>query len=120
METDGVRRLLWESSWASARRRANWGPVYNWLLFPLFLRHVFADKERQEQILRSSSLDWTIVQSAALTNGPRTGAYRIGCKACAGRLIPRISRADVAHFMLEELTRKAHVKQTVAVAICYS
>jgi uncharacterized protein YbjT (DUF2867 family) len=91
------------------------GPIYNWLLIPLLLRHVFADKERQEQILRSSSLDWTIVQPAALTNGPRTGAYRVGPRACAGRLFPRISRADVAHFMREELTRRAHVRQTVTI-----
>jgi hypothetical protein len=68
-----VRRLLWESSLGVGETKGQLGPVYNWLLVPLFLRHVFADKERQEQMLRSSSLDWTIVQSAALTNGPRTG-----------------------------------------------
>jgi uncharacterized protein YbjT (DUF2867 family) len=77
---------------------------------------LFADKERQEQILRSSSLEWTIVQPAALSNGPRTGAYHVGQRACVGRLLPRVSRADVAHFMLEELTRGGHVRQ--AVAIC--
>jgi putative NADH-flavin reductase len=117
MKVHGVRRLLWESSLGIGETRGQLGPLYNWLLIPLFLRHVFADKKRQEQILRSSSLDWTIVQPAALTNGPRTGAYRVGQRACAGRLFPRISRADVAHFMLEELTMRAHVRQTVA--ICY-
>jgi len=117
MEAQGVRRLLWESSLGIGETRGQLGLLYNWLLIPLLLRHVFADKERQEQILRSSSLDWTIVQPAALTDGPRTGAYRVGHEACTGRLFPRISRADVAHFMLEELTTRAHVRQTVA--ICY-
>src|SRR2546426_3495278 len=74
MEAHGVRRLLWESSLGVGETRGQLGPIYNWLLIPLLLRHVFADKERQEQILRSSSLDWTIVQPASLTNGPRTGA----------------------------------------------
>ena len=117
MEAHGVSRLLWESSLGVGETKGQLGPLYNWLLLPLFLRHVFADKERQEQVLKSSSLDWTIVQPAALTNGPLTGAYRAGHQVCAGRLFPRISRADVAHFMLEELATRAYVKQTVT--ICY-
>jgi putative NADH-flavin reductase len=116
MQAHGVRRLLWESSMGIGETRGQLDPLYNWLLIPLLLRHVFADKERQEQILRSSSLEWTIVQPAALSNGPRTGAYHVGQRACVGRLLPRVSRADVAHFMLEELTRGGHVRQ--AVAIC--
>src|SRR5712692_1814392 len=117
MEAHGVSRLLWESSLGVGETKGQLGPLYNWLLIPLLLRHVFADKERQEQVLKSSSLDWTIVQPAALTNGPLTGAYRSGHKACAGRLFPRISRADVAHLVLEELATRAYVKQTVT--ICY-
>jgi putative NADH-flavin reductase len=117
MQAHDVRRLLWESALGVGETKGQLGPVYNWLLIPLFLRHSVADKERQEQIVRSSALDWTIVQPAALTNGPRTGAYHVGPRACAGRLFPRISRADVAHFMLEELSRRTFVRQSVA--ICY-
>jgi putative NADH-flavin reductase len=117
MEANGVRRILWESSLGVGESRRQPGPLYNWLLVPLLLRHAFADKERPEAILRASALDWTIVRPAALTNGPRTGAYRVGSDACAGRLFPRISRADVAHFMLEELVRRAHVRQ--AISLCY-
>jgi putative NADH-flavin reductase len=117
MEANGVRRILWESSLGVGESRRQPGPLYNWLLVPLLLRHAFADKERPEAILRASALDWTIVRPAALTNGPRTGAYRVGSDVCAGRLFPRISRADVAHFMLEELVRRAHVRQ--AISLCY-
>jgi putative NADH-flavin reductase len=115
MEANGVRRILWESSMGVGATRGQLGPLYNWVLIPLLLRHVFADKERQEATLRASSLDWTIVQPASLTNGPRTGVYRVN--DCSGRLFPRISRADVAHFMLEELVRRAHVRQSVS--LCY-
>jgi len=117
MEGKGVRRILWESSLGVGETRGQLGPVYNRLLIPLLLRHIFADKERQESILRASTLEWTIVQPASLTNGPRTGKYRVGKDATAGRLFPRISRADVAHFMLEELVRRAHVRQVVP--LCY-
>jgi putative NADH-flavin reductase len=72
MQTHGVRRVIWQSSLGVGETRGRLGPVYNWLLIPLLLRHVFADKERQEAIIRATSLDWTIVQPAALTNGPLT------------------------------------------------
>jgi len=115
MEAKGVRRILWESAMGVGETRGQLGPLYNWLLIPLLLRQNFSDKERQEAVLRASSLEWTIVRPAALTNGPRTGAYRVN--SCAGKLYPRISRADVAHFMLEELARRVHLFE--AVSLCY-
>jgi putative NADH-flavin reductase len=115
MRAHKVRRILWESSLGVGETRGQLGPLYNWLLIPLLLRHVFADKERQEAIIRATSLEWTIVQPAALTNGPRTGTYRVG--SCSGRLFPRVSRADVAHFMIEELESGRHIRQVVP--LCY-
>jgi putative NADH-flavin reductase len=76
---------------------------------------VFADKERQEAVIRATALDWTIVQPASLTNGSQTGTYRAG--ACTGRLFPKVSRSDVAHFMIEELENPRHLRQTVP--LCY-
>src|SRR5437899_6897364 len=107
MQTHGVRRIIWESSLGVGETRGRLGPLYNWLLIPLLLRHVFADKERQQAIIRATSLEWTIVQPAALTNGPRTGTYRVG--TCVGRLFPRVSRADAAHFMIGEVENPRHV-----------
>ena len=117
MQTHGVRRIIWESSLGIGETCGRLGPLYNWLLIPLLLRHVFADKERQEAIIRATPLEWTIVQPAALTNGPLTGRYRAGPGAVDGRLFPRISRADVAHFMLEEIENPRHVRQSVP--LCY-
>lgn len=117
MEAHGVRRILWQSSLGVGDTCGRLGPLYNWLLVPVFLRQIFADKERQEAILKASRLDWTIVQPATLTNGPRTGSYRAGPDAFTGRLFPRISRADVAHFMLEALEGSRWVRQ--AVPLCY-
>jgi putative NADH-flavin reductase len=117
MNASRVRRIVWESSLGVGETRGRLGPLYNWFLIPVLLRHVFADKERQEKILRASPLDWTIVQPAALTNGPLTGKYRVGPEAPAGRLFPRISRADVAHFMIGEIEHPMHIRQVVP--LCY-
>ena len=64
MQAHNVRRLIWESSLGVGETRGQLGPLFNWLIIPLLLRHVFADKERQEAIIRATSLDWTIVKSA--------------------------------------------------------
>jgi putative NADH-flavin reductase len=117
MTASSVRRLLWESSLGVGETRGQLGPLYNWILIPLLLRNVFADKELQETMIRSSTLDWTIVQPAMLTNGPRTEKYRVGADACRQRRFSRISRADVAHFMLQEVDLPKHVRQSVA--LCY-
>jgi putative NADH-flavin reductase len=117
MQAHAVRRVVWESSLGVGETRGRLGPLYNWLLLPLLLRHIFADKERQEAIIRATPLEWTIVQPASLTNGPRTGRYRLGAEAAPGRLFPRISRADVAHFMLEELVNCRYVREVVP--LCY-
>jgi uncharacterized protein YbjT (DUF2867 family) len=68
----------------------------------LFLGRVYADKDVQERIIRKSRLDWTIVRPTILTNGPRTGAYRV-------LVDPNdwtsgfISRADVADFLVKQI-----------------
>jgi len=63
----------------------------------------------------ASDLDWTIVRPPRLTNGPVTGRYRI-----EDDRMPRggssVSRADVAHFLLDELERGAHVRRMVGMA----
>lgn len=117
MENAGVRNLIWESSLGVGDTRGQLGRLYNWILIPLLLRNIFADKERQESIIRQSRTDWTIVQPGALTNGSLTGTYRVGPDAPAGRMFPKISRADVADFMLREIEKRAHVREVVA--LCY-
>jgi putative NADH-flavin reductase len=62
----------------------------------------FADKAAGERILTASALDWTLVYPVLLTNKPATGNTRAIDLAELDRLpgVPRISRADVATFLL--------------------
>jgi uncharacterized protein YbjT (DUF2867 family) len=72
------------------------------------------DKEAMEELIRASAADWTIVRPVILTNGALTGAYRTGTTL---RLTPasRISRADVAHFMLGALADQQSVHCALAI-----
>jgi len=60
-----------------------------------------------------SDLDWTIIRPGQLTNGKRREKYRHGPGLGHYLLSRIISRADVAHFMLEELVQ-GHYKRKVA------
>ena len=91
------------------------GFLFDKVVKPLFLRQVFADKAAQELAIYRSGLDWTIVRPPILRDGPRTSAYRlaIGVTPKGGW---RVSRADVAEFIVRELGRKDYVHQTVGIA----
>ncbi len=67
------------------------------------LKHPFVDQAAQERLLAASDLDYTIVRAPRLMDGPFTGKYRVLPDALpSGGL--RVNRADVADFMLLQLT----------------
>lgn len=79
---------------------------------PLLLRKVFADHERQEDVIKRSGLDWIIVRPAHLADGPRTGAYRHGFPTDDSAVTWEISRADVADFMLKQVSDDTYLRRT--------
>ncbi len=82
------------------------------------LRNVAKDSAEMERIVKESGLNWTIARPPRLTNGPLTGRYGVADDRLppgAGGA-PTLSRADVAHFLLDELERPAHVRRIVGIA----
>ena len=74
------------------------------------------DKDRMEELIRASDVDWTIVRPPALTEGPRTGgAYRTGTDLKV-RITSSISRADMAEFLLGDVVERAYVRETPIIA----
>src|SRR5437867_3706563 len=69
------------------------------LVIRLLMRRMFADKGAADDLYRASGLDWTLVYPAILTNGAHTGAYT-AVETPDRKVADRISRADVADFML--------------------
>jgi len=109
MMAAGVRRLIYQSfiGVRESRDAAGW-VVRHIARHPL--KHQIADHEARERLIVASGLDWTIVRPPTLSNGPLTRRYRGGEEIAAQSLLPRLSRADVAAFMLEQLTDATHVK----------
>lgn len=103
METHGVRRLVCETALGVGDSRGRAGLYYTLFVAPFILPFYFRDKERQEDIIRGSSLDWVIVRPGRLTNGRHRRRYRHGSDVGHWFWTCRISRADVADFMLRQL-----------------
>jgi len=116
MEKTDVRRFISQSSLGVGGSRTNLGFFTKYIIVAIFLRHAFADHERQEAIIKQSSLDWTIVRPPYLANGPRTGAYRHGFPTTETHTQGRISRADVAEFMLKQLAGDTYLHKTPGVS----
>lgn len=114
MRKQGRRRLVFTSAFGVGDTRRD-TPLLPRLFIATLLRDIYADKQESEQAIFASDLDWTIVYPVGLTNGPRTGQYRVGERlALTG--FPRISRADVADFLLQQVDEERYIQKGVLIA----
>jgi len=116
MEHHRVARFVCETALGISDAWWEMGLPYTLFLRPFLLPFYFHDKVRQEAVIRASSVEWTIVRPGVLTNGPRTGRFRQGPHVGHWLWSVRISRADVAAFMLDQLTDRRYVRSTVGIA----
>jgi uncharacterized protein YbjT (DUF2867 family) len=93
------------------------GLYYTLFVIPFILPFYYWDKRRQEQVIRASSPDWVIVRPGRLTNGSERGVYRHGADIGNWLWTVRISRADVADFMMNQLTDDTYLR--AAPGVCY-
>lgn len=110
MRADGVKRLVAVTGFGAGDSRGHGGLLYDALLFPLILKRVYDDKDVEEQIIKASGLDWTIVRPGLLTGGPARG-YRALTEPSSWRA-GTVSRADVAAFLAREVTERAYLGKT--------
>ena len=114
MERAGVRRLVVVSAFGVGDTRRD-APLVPRLMYGTILRDIFADKRVAQDYVQATQLDWTFVYPVLLTDGPRTGRYRVG-ERLELRGLPKISRADVADFIVRELHAPQYVRRTAIVS----
>ena len=109
MEKANIQRLIFLSAFGVGETylQAN---MLQRIIFKTFLKNIYADKGRAEVLIRASNLDWTFVYPVVLTDGPLTGKYQVG-ENLQMKGMPKISRADVAEFMLQQLTGTATIRK---------
>jgi putative NAD(P)-binding protein len=89
--------------------------AYTFFVIPFILPFYFWDKTRQERLIAASHVQWIIVHPAALTNGAQRGIYRHGRHIGSFLWTQRISRADVADFMLNQLSDSTYLRSAPGV-----
>jgi putative NADH-flavin reductase len=111
MNKSSCKRIICVTGIGAGDSRGHGGFLYDKIFKPLLLKTIYEDKNRQEAIIRESGLDWVLVRPGFLTNGPRTGKYRV-LTELSGVKAGKIPRADVADFMLREAAEMKHKGQT--------
>ena len=112
MDKTGVRRFICQTTLGAGDSKTNLNFFWRYVMFGFLLKKAYRDHELQEQYIFQSRLDWTIVRPAAFTDGKATGSYRHGFPATDKTLKLEISRADVALFMLMQLTTDMYLHET--------
>jgi putative NADH-flavin reductase len=116
MDDEGVRRLVFLSNYGVLGEKGS-GVVTRTLLLlaKLVIRGTLEDHRRALDELRGHDLEWIAVRPMALTNGPRTDHYRV-VEDGLPKGAARISRGDVADFMLKQADSDEFVHKIPAIA----
>lgn len=104
-------RLITVTGIGAGDSKGHGGFFYDRVIDPLLLGTIYADKDRQESIVKASRVKWIIVRPGFPTNGPLTGKYQ-AIDNLSGVRAGKISRADVADFMLKQLAAPTHFGKT--------
>ena len=113
MRSHGIRRLAVQTSYGVGETRTKL-PLTERLVFKLLLKPQIDDTERQEQLVRSSGLDWVIVQPVTLTDGVDDEAAFTSVEGETRRM--KVSRRSVARFLVDAVKAPDYVGRAVALS----
>jgi len=103
MEALEIRRFICQTTLGCGDSVNNLNFIWKHVMFGWLLKDAYQDHEQQEVFVKGSELDWTIIRPAAFTDGPLTGLYKHSFSANERNISLKISRNDIAHFMLNQL-----------------
>jgi uncharacterized protein YbjT (DUF2867 family) len=113
MEEEGVPRLIYLSSAGAGESRYSLPQPVRFLVCDIMLRIPLADHFSNEQRIAKSRLAWTVVRPGGLTDGPLTGKLAHGSGKSTMKGMMQISRANVASFMLDQLSGSEYHNKAV-------
>lgn len=112
MEQKHVKRLVAISAIGAGDSLTFLPWIYRKLVLPLFMKWfqaVIDDKNRMEPMIKKSGLDWTIVRCTTVKERPATG--NVNATLDGKGLKFSISAADMAVFIVNQLTDSSFLKQ---------
>lgn len=120
MQLVGVRRIVALGSAGalpdSLSKQTAWRRwIVQKIVYTTLLKWPVAEQISQYATLSHSDLDWTMVMPPTLTNGAARGQFRVDGEALP-RNGSRISRADVADFMMQQIDNPQWVRRGVYIS----
>jgi len=112
MQNTGVKRLITQSTLGAGDSVSNLNFFWKYIMFGWFLKDAYKDHQLQEKYIVQSNLDWTIIRPAAFTDGDITGNYKHGFNLNDKSIKLKISRADVAQFILRQIDNNSYIHKT--------
>ncbi|MFT3663227.1 MAG: NAD(P)H-binding protein [Gordonia sp. (in: high G+C Gram-positive bacteria)] len=109
----GCGRLIVVTGMGAGDSKGHGPWYYDYFARPLILRTVYADKDRQEEAIRATDLDWTVVRPSMLVKKTPDKPVRVKAELAPGEKMGPIDRTDVAKFLLAEAVAPAHSRETV-------
>ena len=110
----GVRRVVVLSAFGVGDSAGRAGLLHR-VVIKTLMKGTFSDKAEGEAILRASDLQWTLAYPVTMSHGPFTGAIKSGSSLHVS-IASRVSRADVAAFLIAEAVSPSWTGQTVTLA----
>ncbi len=113
MKAHNIQRLLVISSIGAARgikRKGLQRNIYLWLR-----RKYYLDMFQMEQNIAASDVDYTLLRAPLLYDGPAKNDYSI-LDTEDYLDLPRVSRTDIAEFLIQETTANEWVNRRVTIA----
>jgi len=114
MQKYKIKRLITQSAFGALDSYKKL-PFYYKIIHKLLLGPMSEDKNIMEREVMKSDLDWTIIRPVRLTNGSAKGKFRTGDVNLHLGLNPRVSRSDVAAFIIDELKNNEFIKKAVTI-----
>lgn len=115
MKKNGIRKLVWldAAGVGSSKEFVQRASFFlGRVIIPLFLNHMYEDAAVADELIEKSGCDWVIVRPMSFTNRPKTGNVSVVTDmSLTVRPRLRITRADVAAFLVEQVVKDDYVGQ---------
>jgi putative NADH-flavin reductase len=112
----GIQRFICQTTLGMGESYRNLNFIWKYLMFGILLKKAFQDHKLQEKYILNSNLDYTIVRPSALMPGEIKNEYKIGFDGNYKDLTLKISRKEVASFMINQLQNQTYLRKAVSIS----
>jgi len=111
MSRERVKRLIAITGVGAGETRGHGGFFYDRIIYPLFARKRYTDKDRQEALIAASDLDWIIVRPAPFADRRVPGTMEIHTRIAPDTVLRHITRDEVAAFVVDQFDSDRYLHQ---------